>query len=108
VLGEEQAEFIEVLAQGALALAPILFATLLVLFGLAHRASKETEAGSLRSTITATYVVTVASLALVVSGLIAVRYLTVLPYEITILATIVTLGGMFCVATFVVVNTFRK
>jgi hypothetical protein len=108
MITELQRKLLEVLAPSALAISSIFFAILVFLFGAILTLTKENERRPLRIGIGATYFFSLASLFLAVVSLVALRYQTILSYQLTIWATGLTIFGMFVVATFILVKTFLK
>ncbi len=108
MINELQRKLLEVLAPSALAIASIFFAVLMFFFGAVTTLLKESERRPLRLGIGITYGFTLASLLSAVIALIAMRFQTVYPYKLTLLAAGVTLAGMFVLATFMLLRTFQK
>ncbi len=108
MISELQRKLLEVLAPSAVAIASIFFAVLVFLFGAVLTLPKESERRPLRFGIGVTYGFSLASLFLAVITMIALRYQTVCSYELAVWATGLTIGGMFLIATFMLVKTFQK
>jgi len=108
MISELQRKLLEVLAPSALAIASIFFAILVFLFGAVLTLPKESERRPLRLGIVVTYLFSLASLSLAIVAIVALRYQTVFSYQLTILGTGLTMGGMFIIATFMLIKTFQK
>jgi hypothetical protein len=108
MISEVQQKLLEVLAPAALAIASIFFAVLSVLFGAILTLPKDSDRRPLKLGIYVTYAFSVISLILAVVSLLALQYKTVGYYQLTILGTGLTIGGIFIVGTFLLVKTIQK
>jgi hypothetical protein len=108
MISELQRKLLEVLAPSALAIASIFFAILVFLFGAILTLPAVTQRRPIKIGIGLTYFFLLASLFLAVVSLAALRYQTVLPYQLTIWTTGATIVGMFALATFILVKTITK
>ncbi len=105
-LNDSQVRLLEILASSALNIASIFFAVLTVLFGSLLAVRGEAERRPLRVGIGVTYAFVIASLALTATALISARYGHTGWYAATIGLVVITMLGVFVVATLLVNHTF--
>lgn len=102
MIDEAQTELLEILAQSSLGLAAIFFAILAILLAAYFTLLKESERLLLKHGLVATYCLTLVALLLAAVSLTAVRYQTVLAYQLTVGGALLMLVGIFGVATFMI------
>lgn len=107
-MNEQQTKIVELIAQGGLGVAAIFFAVLTVLFGSIVAIRSEAERRPLKFGVIVTYAFTVISLALTAVALFAMRYKDGFLYRLTVLGTIVTLVGVFVVASIIIFQACRR
>lgn len=105
MISDLQEKLLEILAPSAFAIAGIFFAVLVFLFGAIGAVPGEHDRTQLRNGIIVTYIFTLVSVCLSFISMIALRYHTVVSYQITILLTGLTMLGMFCVATWMLLKS---